>query len=78
MDERRVQRTTALTIDHLTARLAELERAFAALQRAYVELQAAAHERGQLPPAGAILPDGPDAPPVPRGRPDAGGHSYVA
>ena len=49
MDERRVGRTNALTIDHLTARLEELERAFAALQRAYVELQGAARAAGRAP-----------------------------
>ena len=49
MDERRVDRTNALTIDHLTARLAEMERAFAALQRAYVELQAAVRAAGRAP-----------------------------
>ena len=49
MDERRVERTNALTVDHLTARLAALERAFAAVQRAYVELQDAARAAGRAP-----------------------------
>ncbi len=78
MAERRVERTNALTVDHLTARLEAMERAFAALQQAYVELQAVAREREQVAPGGAILADGPDVDTVPRIGQDPGGPQYVA
>ncbi len=78
MAEQRVEQTNALTVDHLTARLEAMERAFAALQRAYVELQAAAREREQVAPSGAILADGPVADTVPRIGQDPDEPQYVA
>ena len=47
-------------MDHLIARLDELERAFAALQRAYVDLlQATTRARPRAPLVDELLADGP-------------------
>ena len=59
MDERPEGRSNAVTVDHLIARLEELERAYAALQRAYVDLQATTRARPRAPLVDEVLAAGP-------------------
>ena len=71
MDERHGGPSNALTVDHLIARLDELERAYAALQRAYVALQAAARTRRRVPLVDDLLADAP-TPDLPGRAPEHG------